>query len=327
MKIIRRIALFCLLTGLFFSCVPQKKYAELETMQAKTMTENNQLKSKNIDLAKENSDFDAELKKLKKEVEGLRRDTSIQGTTLSQLKTNYDNINSTYKLLLERNKELLAGNTSANTKLMGQLQESQKDLQSQQDALQALKIELQKKEESLKKREAKVKELDSLLNKKNSTMKAIKDKIQDALLGFKDQGLTVERRNGKVYVSLEEKLLFPSASYKVSSKGIKVLKELGKVLENNKNIKIMVVGHTDNVPYKGSGVIKNNWDLSVLRSTSVVKIITENSNINPKRIIAAGRSEFDPIESNETAAGKKKNRRIEIVLTPKLDELLQIINN
>jgi len=167
--------------------------------------------------------------------------------------------------------------------------------------------------------------LEAILNKKDSTVNALKSKVQNALLGFENNGLTIEQKNGKVYVSLDESLLFASGSYNVDSEGKKVLQKLGGVLEKNKDVNVLVEGHTDNVPYKGSGVIKDNWDLSVLRATSVVKIILSKSKIDESRLTAAGRGEHFPIASNDSAEGRKKNRRTEIILTPKLDELFEIL--
>jgi len=126
-------------------------------------------------------------------------------------------------------------------------------------------------------------------------------------------------------VSLDESLLFASGSYDVGSKGTDVLKKLAKVLETNTDINIVVEGHTDNVPLKSKGDIQDNWDLSVKRATSVVKIITNNSKTNPKRLTAAGRGEYLPLDLSNTVEGRKKNRRIEVILTPKLDELFELL--
>ena len=137
----------------------------------------------------------------------------------------------------------------------------------------------------------------------------------------------MNKKNGKVYVSLDNSLLFTSGSYDVEAKGTEVLKKLAKVLEQNQDINIVVEGHTDNVPLKGSGDIRDNWDLSVKRATSVVKIITTSSKVDPKRLTAAGRSEYLPLDVSNTTDGRKKNRRIEIILTPKLDELFELLES
>jgi len=167
--------------------------------------------------------------------------------------------------------------------------------------------------------------LESLISRQDSMVNALKNKVKEALLGFENNGLTIEQKNGKVYVSLDESLLFASGSYSVGERGIDALKKLAKVLEQNQEINVLVEGHTDNVPLKGSGDIKDNWDLSVKRATSVVKIITENSKTNPKRLTAAGRGEYFPLDLTNTPEGRKKNRRIEVILTPKLDELFELL--
>jgi chemotaxis protein MotB len=137
----------------------------------------------------------------------------------------------------------------------------------------------------------------------------------------------VKQKNGKVYVSMEESLLFASGKYEVTAKGADALKKLSKVLESNVDINIMVEGHTDNVPYKGTDQLLDNWDLSAKRATTVVRILLNGSGINPERITAAGRSEYAPIDKANTPEARSKNRRTEIILSPKLDELLKIIEN
>ena len=174
-------------------------------------------------------------------------------------------------------------------------------------------------------RAKRVEELEAILSRKDSSVNALKAKVQNALLGFENEGLSIEQKNGKVYVSLDESLLFASGSYNVDKKGKEVLQKLGDVLANNADVNILVEGHTDNVPYNGSGALKDNWDLSVKRATSVVKIILGNSKIDAQRLSAAGRADHAPLDSNDTAEGRSKNRRTEIILTPKLDELFQIL--
>ena len=253
-------------------------------------------------------------------------------SSYNQMKNNYENISDTYELLLNKNKELLAGNTSATAKLMAQLQKNQIELQAQEDALRTLEGTLQKKEKNLNElqlalaeREKRVNELEGIIAKKDASVTALKEKVKAALLGFENNGLTIEQKNGKVYVSLDESLLFSSGSYDVGTKGITVLKKLAVVLEQNPDINVLVEGHTDNVPMKGQGAIADNWDLSVKRATSVVKIMTNNSKINPKNLTAAGRGEYAPLDLSNTNEGRKKNRRIEVILIPKLDELYELL--
>ena len=164
-----------------------------------------------------------------------------------------------------------------------------------------------------------------MLAAKDSAVNALRNSVANALLGYKDKGLTVEMKNGKVYVMMEERLLFATGSTVVDPKGVEAIRDLGKVLEKNGDINILIEGHTDNVPMNGSGEIKDNWDLSVMRATSVVKILMANSKINPVRLTAAGRGEFMPVDKANTAEARRKNRRIEVILTPKLDEILKLL--
>ncbi len=312
--------------ALFFtSCVPARKYEELQNRQKKCDAELQATRTAFMELENKNNELNAQFADMQKRMAALQHDTAIQGMSLRQLTENYNNINKTYQLLLDKNKELLSGNAEETKKLMKQLQVTQEELQRKEDALRALEKDLNMKTAELQKREARVKELESIISRKDSVVKALKQKVQDALLGFENSGLTIEQKNGKVYVSLEESLLFKSGSYTVEQGGVEVLKKLAKVLEQNTDINILVEGHTDNVPFKGTGAIKDNWDLSVMRATSVVKIITANSKVDPIRLEAAGKGEFMPIDKANTPEARKKNRRTDVILTPKLDELFQLL--
>ena len=158
-------------------------------------------------------------------------------------------------------------------------------------------------------------------------MTALKNAISSALTDFEGKGLTVEQRNGKVYVSMENKLLFESGSWAVGTQGRKAVQQLGTVLGDNPEISVLIEGHTDNAPYPPKGNISNNWDLSTKRATAIVTILQENTNIKADNLTAAGRGEFAPIAPNTTAEGKAKNRRIEVILTPKLDKITNLLNN
>lgn len=185
--------------------------------------------------------------------------------------------------------------------------------------------EISKLSEDLKKRELRLKEVEDILSKRDAASKLLKEKLERALLGFTKNGLTVELRNGKVYVSLTDKLLFPTASIIIDDKGKQALTQLAMVLKQQPDINIAVEGHTDAQKVNNLGQIKDNWDLSVLRSTSVVRYLTEIEKIEGVRMTATGRGEFQPLASNFTAEDRSKNRRIEIVLSPKLDELYNLI--
>jgi chemotaxis protein MotB len=225
---------------------------------------------------------------------------------------------------LERSFEMLKAQCSGNEeeiqKVMAELKSAQDDLLAREDKLRSMKADLDLKSKNLL-------DLQTALHRNDSITQSLKKAVADALLGFEGKGLSVHMKDGKVYVSMEEKLLFASGKWDVSSEGVSALKNLAKVLEKNQDINVMVEGHTDNVPYNGTGQVKDNWDLSVMRATAIVKILLANGKINPKRLITAGRSEYLPVDPANTAPARAKNRRTEIILTPKLDELLQIIGN
>ena len=170
-------------------------------------------------------------------------------------------------------------------------------------------------------------ELERLIIEKEQNLSLLKKNLSNALLNFEGKGLTVEQRNGKVYVSMENKLLFKSGSWTVGSQGKKAINQLSKVLAKNPEINVLIEGHTDNVPYSGNGPIQNNWDLSTKRATSIVLLILKDNQILPQKITAAGRGEFLPIGPNNTKKGRSTNRRIEVILTPQLDTISELLEN
>jgi chemotaxis protein MotB len=335
-----RSVLLATVCGAFlFSCVPARQLEEMKKKKEACETSNETLKTDNQALTTKNTELEATISTQTKKIYGLELDSNVRGTSLRTMTTNYDQLNKTYMQLLANYKDLLSGNTSETQKILAELKTTKDSLENKEDALKKLASDLEAKKKSLdalskeletsktelEAKSAKLSELQNILNKKDSIVKALKAKVLDALTGYEGKGLTITQKNGKVYVSLDESLLFASGSFTVDTKGVEAIKKLAKVLETNTDINVLIEGHTDNVPYTGTGVLKDNWDLSVLRATAVVKVITVNSDVEPKRLTAAGRSEYDPVSSNETTAGKAKNRRIEIILTPKLDELFQII--
>ena len=331
-SILKQIFFISICSIVLYSCVPARQFDEMKKKELACDSSNAKLKKDNEAFSSKNKELQSSIEILSKRVSGLQLDSNVRGTSLRTMTENYDQLNKTYQMLLLNYKDLLVGNNTENQKLLVQLKTTQDSLINKEDAIKKLASDLNLKENNLKKlskeideKQAKLNELQTILRKKDSTVKALKNMVVDALTGYEGNGLTISQKNGKIYVSLEESLLFASGSFTVDPKGVEAIKKLAKVLENNKNINILIEGHTDDVPFNGNGTIKDNWDLSVMRATAIVKIITKNSSVDPKRLTAAGRSEFDPIESNETKTGKAKNRRTEIILTPKLDELFQII--
>ncbi|MCJ8211614.1 OmpA family protein [Mucilaginibacter sp. RS28] len=178
----------------------------------------------------------------------------------------------------------------------------------------------------LQKREARLKEVEEILRKRDEAANALRAKLQQALLGFQQSGLSVDIRNGKVYVSLADKLLFPSGSIVIDERGKAALKQFAEVLNKESDIYIAVEGHTDTKKVYNLGQIKDNWDLSVLRATSVTRYLTDVEHVDPVRLTATGKGQYQPLDPGTTPDALAKNRRIEIVLTPKLDELYNLIN-
>jgi chemotaxis protein MotB len=330
-----------LVLGISVSCVPLRKYQDLEANNLQYVEQNKKLKAENESLLTTTNEQGAELEKLRKQVEGLVSDTTTLGSLYRRTAINYNQLNSTYEQLLRKNQELLAGNRTETQKILIELQESQEKLLRKEDELNKLEKELNAQkasldelsqqlglaQEKMMEKEARINEMQKILERQDSVVKALRNKVADALRAYENNGLTIINKNGKIYVSLDEKLLFSSGSWQVDPKGVDALKKLAKVLETNPEINIMVEGHTDNVPYRGSGQVKDNWDLSVMRATAIVNVLISNSKINPSRIIAAGRSEYIPVDTENTAPARAKNRRTEIILTPKLDELFQIIES
>jgi len=191
-------------------------------------------------------------------------------------------------------------------------------------ALQQKTKELNEKERLLEEREKSLNELRQVIARQDSLTRRLNDVIRDALLGFKSDELSVEVKNGKVYVSMSDKLLFKSGSAAVETKGKEALKVLAEVLDKNRDIDILVEGHTDSIPIH-TAVYRDNWDLSVARATSIVRILTTEYRIEPTRLTASGKGEYSPKASNETSEGRAQNRRTEIILSPKLDEIMQLL--
>lgn len=329
----KKLIYLAMVTG-FLSCVPQRLMEETKAKQEACEKELAAIKKS----AQENETKLAELteqsEKNEKIITGLKRDTSIIGSNYRNLTSKYDKLNLLNEQLLDRLNKLMAGAEKDNAKLSTDLQLTQDQLLKKQDELKALELKLNKQQAELdalaaelKKREARVSELEDILKKKDQAANDLKKKLSDALYNFENKGLTITQKNGKVYVSMDESLLFASGKTNVEPKGIEALKNVAKVLEQNVDINVMVEGHTDDVPMKGAGEIKDNWDLSVMRATSVTKIMLASANIDAKRITSAGRGEFFPLDTAKTAEARKKNRRTEIILTPKLDELLKVLGS
>ena len=262
----------------------------------------------------------------------LRNDSVQNGKALTILQDKYNELSDTYDLLTSKNSRYMADKAKETKKLLEQLEQAQTALFEKEDELNNLSNSLDVKEEELKlaekelsARSIRVTELETIINRKDSMVTALKKSISKALIGLEGEGLTIEQRNGKVYISLEEDLLFASGKYVVNSGGVTALNKLATALSSQTDLEILVEGHTDDIPLSGKGLVKDNWDLSVMRATNVVKVLTKNPSLNPLQLTAAGRAEFVPIASNDTKEGRSSNRRIEMILSPNLDDLFDLL--
>jgi len=286
-----------LLTALFLSilmslssCVSQKKF---DSLQAEFDKVNRRYNDLNI----QSKEIDAQRKALEKEKKELDK-------KIAELKELQERLKSEHSIET------------------GGLQSQ---LQKERDELSRKQAELEKLQQEFNENNKRLIDLQQMLAKKEEAVKALRNRVADALLGFDGKGLTITQKNGKVYVSLEEQLLFKSGDWNIESRGLQAIKELAAVLAVNPDINVVVEGHTDNVPYSGRGQLLDNWDLSVKRSTTVVRALLDKTGVDPKQIMAAGRGEFLPIDEENTSEARSRNRRTEIILTPKLDELLELL--
>jgi len=328
----RFVIFFFTVCSVVFSCVPAKQFRELQEKYQKSQEENNILKNDNEELTIKTTELASQIEVLKNEILTLVEDSMSKSQELKQIRKNLVRLDEQYNDLQFAQEQLLKGNAKETERVLRQLQETQLDLQKREDKLKEISdnLGIERKNLNQLKTELEAKnkrmvEMESILFKKDSVVKDLKDKISKALLGFENNGLTVTRKEGKVYVSLEEKLLFRSGSAEVDQQGVNALKKLAKVLEENPEIKIMIEGHTDDLDYIPDAAIKDNWDLSVKRATTIVRILLNNSKIDPKRLTAAGRSEFMPVDPAKTPEARRKNRRTEIILTPDLSELFDLV--
>ncbi len=328
----KKINVLLLLALSVASCVPPAKFTSLQSEALTCQREKNILKTENEQLAIENRELNARLARAESELARAGKDTLRWKEEVGILTRQNAQLTNDYSDLQEAQQALLKGSEGEIRRLMDELQVAQKDLQKREFDLgklsldvNARKNELDKVQSELNERNARLADLEKMMQQQESVLTALKKKVSDALLGFENQGLTVTQKNGKVFVSLDEKLLFKSGSTTVDPKGALALKNLSRVLEQNPEINVMIEGHTDDVQVIPGSTYRDNWDLSVLRATSIVRILLEGSSINPQRLTTAGRSQYQPVDAAKTAEARQKNRRTEIILSPKLDELYKLV--
>jgi chemotaxis protein MotB len=317
-----------LVTGILLaSCVTKQKYTECTTDLANCETERKELFAQKLDLDNKITELEVQRGKMQAQIRQLEADTNLLGRLSREMNENYASLQANYDDLSSAYKTMSAGSKKEAETMLEQLRDAQRKLDEKEKEIKSLMTDLDKKSLDLEEKNTKLIELQSILSKKDADVQALKDKIKSALVGFEGSGLQVMEKNGKVYVSMEEKLLFASGKFSVDAKGEAALKELAKILETDKDINVMVEGHTDNVPFSAASAaqIRDNWDLSVMRATTIVKTILKYGDINPNRLTASGRGEYIPLDTADTKEARAKNRRTEIILTPKLDALFEIL--
>ena len=313
----------------FVGCVPQRKFAEVKTAKDESDAENKELQRKLDNISATTKEQGTTIETLKKSVSKLNEDTLLYGKEYRRLRVMYDKVNDLNNELLSKNEKLLNSSLDENRKLLRDLEKAKEALQVKEDSLYKLEKSVKEKQAALAKaqkdlfdREIKIKELDSLLQAQRSASEMLKAKLEAALLNYKNKGISVREENGKVYVSMEAQLLFPSGKTDINPDGKAAIIQLAKIIQDEKDLNITVEGHTDTDKINSAGLIpRDNWELSVLRSTEVIKLITSNSTIDPTQLSASGRSEYHPLDAED----KARNRRIEIILEPNLKELYNII--
>lgn len=313
---LRLIIIFCPLLLLSSCIVTKKKYDDLLAQKVRLEAD---LNDRNVQLEAANTSIDS----LQKLLTALKGDTTALGSQkrlnsvrLAALEKEHQQLNNNYKNLVSNSGKLNRDLTTQQEQLLA-IQQSLEKTRKENDSLSV----------SLAERERKVQELEQVLANKDKVVQDLKNRISNALLNFKENDITVKVKNGKVYVSLAEQLLFGSGSIEVDAKGVTALQQLAKAIKDQKDINIMVEGHTDNVPIsKKSPYMQDNWDLSVMRATSITKILTK-AGVSPTQVTASGKGEFMPLSPNDNPQNKQKNRRTEIIITPNLDELFRILES
>ncbi len=321
------------------SCV---SLSEMEALQAKydqtskqynlTQQELLEMKEENAELSRVNQSLSSEMTDMALSKASAEARADSLNRRLEQMYHHYDTTMENYvqdiagkSRDLTRAQNLLTARTKELNDKERELQAKELQFAEQQESFQLQKSELLAKQHELEAKEATAR---AQLAAKQREIEAVRNSVTNALTGFADKGLSVETKDGKVYIMMENKLMFPSASWTVSKDGAAAIKELAKVLEQDSTLHIMVEGHTDNDAYRGSTAVKDNWDLSVMRATAIVKLLLQNGKgINPARIEACGHGEFAPKVPNDSPQNKAINRRTEIIITPNLDALLKEMGN
>ncbi|MAO46694.1 MAG: hypothetical protein CL823_06040 [Crocinitomicaceae bacterium] len=302
-------------------CVTMKQFEELQDSCEEIDHENTELRLGAQDAQIENRELKGSIETLTKAREQLAADTARMGRFVSEAEDEISRLRDLNDALTDQNGGRLSQLNEENRALLEDVGRIRTELQTREDSLLALAADLAQRSADLESRSARVEELESLLAARDRAADVLRSRLQKALLGFEGNGLTVEQRDGKVYVSLEAALLFASGSADVDESGREILMKLGDVIATQQDLEIIVEGHTDTDKLSSTSIPRNNWELSVIRATSVLEIIMGQPGVDPSILTASGRGEFHPVDLED----KSKNRRIEVVLAPKLDDLFELL--
>ena len=302
---------FC--TFSLVSCVSSKMFNEIEGNYAQLKVDHSILEKDNIQLIVRYDSLRYHYGELMSQFEKIEME-------LNSSKKNFETLQNSYTALEKNSNAELQESIEQNRGLLDEIQLKESELLGERSELDSLKSELAS-------RIARVDELEKVIANKEALLSNLKSSLTKALLSFDGKGLTVEQRDGKVYVSMENKMLFKPGSWAVGSEGKEAIRQLAMVLEENKNIAILIEGHTDDEPYIGDSKLSGNWDLSVKRATSIVGLLLKNTGVIPENITAAGKGEYAPLVPNSSASNRSKNRRIEVILAPKLDEIGKLLQD
>ena len=294
-----RYCILFIITLCVTNCVSTKVFNDLESRYSEVKIEKNKLQNSQDSLQQSFDKLDMKLSETQAYLE-ISRDSTKLGLKINEL------LNEELDLVKKNSTLKIQENIAKNNALIK-------------------KIAI--KETELLSRTERIDRLEKIISSQKKILSDLKNRISEALLNYRGKGLSIKQLNGKVYISMENKLLFKSGKWNIELQGKQALMRLSKVLEENPDISILIEGHTDNIPFTSKGAMESNWDLSTKRATAVVEILLENNNILPQNLTAAGKSEFVPIGSNTTIEGRAANRRIEIILSPSLDKIIELISS
>lgn len=307
----------------FTGCVSTQQYEALQSQLDEAEAENTSLRLSRQDAEIASRELEGELAKLTDQNASLNEELERIGAQAKRLREEVGRLTELNDALTDQSSGRLSNIAEENRQLLEDVMRIREELQEREDRLNRLERDLNEKSALLEARSQRVEELESLLEARERAAEALRARLAEALLGFQGKGLNVEQRNGKVYVSMEAQLLFPSGSAQVDPVGREALAGLAEVIAEQTDLEIVVEGHTDTDQVRSTSIPRNNWELSVLRATAVVSILLETPGVDPSMLSASGRSEYHPVDASD----KAKNRRIEVILAPNLDSLYELISD